>query len=192
MIPGTIGETSAILCLLGLIYLLFTKVITWHIPIIYLATVFILTSFIGYYHDLGIWYPLFHLLSGGLIFGAIFMATIGTSPTSPIGQAIYALGLGFLTVIFRFLTSYPEGVLTAILTMNMFVFIIDKLGVKVRFNLKKLSIPLAILILIIGTTTYYVATNINKKLLIKILMLLMLLKSTIKLYILLLIKLIMV
>lgn len=164
MIPGTIGETSAILCLLGLIYLLFTKVITWHIPIIYLATVFILTSFIGYYHDLGIWYPLFHLLSGGLIFGAIFMATDPvTSPTTPIGQAIYALGLGFLTVIFRFLTSYPEGVLTAILTMNMFVFIIDKLGVKVRFNLKKLSIPLAILILIIGTTTYYVATNINKK-----------------------------
>ncbi len=162
-IPGSLGETSALLCLIALIYLLITKVISWRIPVIYIATVFILTGFIGYYNNLGIWYPLFHILSGSLMFGAIFVATDPvTSPTTPFGQGIYALGLGFLTVVFRFLTSYPEGVLTAILTLNMFIFIIDRIGAVVRFNIKKTIIPLLVLFLVIGSTTFYIATTINK------------------------------
>lgn len=88
------------------------------------------------------------------MFGAIFMATDPvTSPTTPIGQVLYGLFLGILTVIFRYLTPYPEGVLTSILTMNMFVFILDRIGSKARFNFNKsiLSFFLAwALILLIG------------------------------------------
>lgn len=163
-IPGVLGETSAILCLIGFFYLLFTKVITWHIPTIYIITVFILTAIIGFYHDLGLWYPLFHILSGGLMFGAIFMATDPvTSPVTPIGQVIYALCLGFLTVLFRFLTSFPEGVLTAILTLNMFVFIIDRFGARARFNKNKVIIFFSSLLLIMALTTYYMADRITKE-----------------------------
>ena len=162
-IPGSLGETSALLCLLGLLYLIITKVINWRIPVIYLATVFMITGAIGYYHQLGLWYPLFHILSGGLMFGAIFMATDPvTSPTTPYGQVIYALLLGLLTVAFRFLTNYPEGVATAILTMNMLVFIIDRIGAKVRFNLRWLLILNLILFMLITSTTGYIAFNIKK------------------------------
>jgi hypothetical protein len=162
-IPGSLGETSALLCLIGLIYLIITKVISWRIPVIYIASVFVITGIIGYYNDLGLWYPTFHILSGGLMFGAIFMATDPvSSPTTPYGQIIYALFLGLFTVIFRFLTSYPEGVLTAILTLNMLVFIIDKLGSSVRFHYKKIILSSIIATIIILSITIYMAINVTK------------------------------
>lgn len=134
-IPGALGETSALLCLLAFFYLSFKKVIKWKIPFFYVLTVFVITTIIGNIHDFGIWYPLFHIFSGGLMFGAVFMATDPvTSPTTPIGQILYGLFLGVLTVIFRFLTPFPEGVLTSILTMNLFVFILDKIGARARFH----------------------------------------------------------
>lgn len=162
-IPGSIGETSALLCFIGLIYLIITKTIKWKIPVIYISTVFVLTGFIGLYNGLGIWYPLFHILSGGLMFGAVFMATDPvTSPTTPFGQIIYALLLGLFTVVFRFLTSYPEGVLTSILTLNMLVFVIDRIGIKARFSKKKIYISLTIILIIMSLTTFYISTNVNK------------------------------
>ncbi len=162
-IPGTMGETSVLLCLLGFMYLLITKVIKWRIPTIYIITVFVLTAFIGYYNNLGLWYPLFHIFSGGLMFGAIFMATDPvTSPTTSFGQVIYALCLGLLTVVFRFLTIYPEGVLTAILTLNMFVFIIDKIGATVRFNFKRGLISILVLLAAISIITLYIANTIGR------------------------------
>ena len=92
-----------------------------------------MTWLIGSINDMGIWYPTFHILSGGLLFGAVFMATDPvTSPTTKDGQLLFGLGLGLLTVLFRFLTPYPEGVLTSILTMNMLVFIIDRIGAKLN------------------------------------------------------------
>ncbi len=134
-IPGAVGETSSFLCLLAFFYLSFKKVIKWKIPFFYVLTVFIITTIIGNIQGFGIWYPLFQILSGGLMFGAVFMATDPvTSPTTPIGQILYGLFLGILTVIFRFLTPFPEGVLTSILTMNLFVFILDKVGAQARFN----------------------------------------------------------
>ncbi|MFA7688866.1 MAG: RnfABCDGE type electron transport complex subunit D, partial [Bacilli bacterium] len=163
-IPGSLGETSALLCIIGLIFLLIKKVIPWRIPIIYIGTVFIITFIIGMSNNLGIWYPLFHILSGGLMFGAIFMATDPvTSPTTPSGQAFYALGLGFLTVVFRFLSAYPEGVLTSILTMNFLVIIIDKIFSRGRYDRKKLLIPFIILLLLIGSITYYISTKDKAK-----------------------------
>jgi len=128
-IPGTIGETSALLCIVAFVYLSITKTIKRKIPMIYIGTVFIMTWFIGRMNGLDIWYPLFQIFSGGLMFGAVFMATDPvTSPTTPIGQVLYSVSLGILTVVFRYMTPAPEGVLTSILTMNMFVPMLDTFG----------------------------------------------------------------
>lgn len=151
-IPGAVGETSALLCLFAFVYLTYFKVIKWKIPVTYILTVFAITYVIGGMNDLGIWYPLFQIFSGGLMFGAVFMATDPvTSPVTPIGQVLYGMFLGILTVIFRFLTPFPEGVLTSILTMNMLVMILDKIGSLARFNFKITLIPFIIAwIMILG------------------------------------------
>ena len=141
-IPGSLGETSALLILVEFIYLVVNKIIKWTIPVSYVLTVFVMTYLIGNYNGLGIWFPLFHVLSGGLLFGAVFMATDPvTSPTTIVGQILYGLFLGILTVVFRFLTPEPEGVLTSILTMNMFVYLIDKTGARSRFKFSHALIP---------------------------------------------------
>ena len=151
-VPGSLGETSALLAIIGFVYLVFNKVIKATIPITYIATVFVMTYLIGSYNNLGLWFPLFHIFSGGLMFGAIFMATDPvTSPTTGVGQIMYGLMLGILTVVFRFLTPEPEGVLTSILTMNMLVFILDKTGAKSRLKFRHAIAPFVIAwILIIG------------------------------------------
>lgn len=160
MIPGSAGETCSFLIVLAFFYLVYKRVIKWKIPVIYVSTVFIMTYIIGSINGLGLWYPLFNILSGGLLFGAVFMATDPvTSPTTSVGEVIYALFLGILTVIFRYLTKAPEGVLTSILTMNMFVMLLDRLGSSNKIAIKKIMIPLIICtILIIG-----VSINIGNK-----------------------------
>lgn len=163
-IPGALGETSALFCIIAFVYLTFTKTIKWRIPVLYILTVFIMTFAIGIYNGVGIWYPLFEILSGGLMFGAVFMATDPvTSPATRGGQIIYGLSLGLLTVILRYLTPYPEGVLTSILTMNMMVFILDLLGAKVKFNVKKIIIPCIVLLVLITTMTVVIANKKNVK-----------------------------
>lgn len=153
-IPGSMGETSAILCLIAMIFLIFRKVIKWRIPITYIGTVFITTLIISLTNDIGIWYPFFHILSGGLLFGAIFMATDPvTSPTTKNGQIIYGISLGILTVVLRLLTNNPEGVCISILTMNMLVFIVEKISVNVSYKKKGYLyylIPFTIIILLLG------------------------------------------
>lgn len=162
-IPGAVGETSALLCIIAFIYLTLTKTIKWRIPVFYIGTVFIMAFIIGLFNDLERTYSLFQILSGGLMFGAIFMATDPvTSPTTFVGQALYGMALGILTIIFRHLTPYPEGVLTSILTMNMLVFIIDKIGVKARFNIKE-SIPYFIfLVLLMIFISCYIGMSYRK------------------------------
>lgn len=136
MVPGSIGETSTLLCLLAFFYLTYKKVIKYKIPLFYILTVFIMTSIIGIVNDFGIWYPFFQILSGGLFFGAIFMATDPvTSPTTSFGQILEGITLGILTVLFRYFTGAPEGVMTSILTVNMLVFIFDKIGIKNKKNI---------------------------------------------------------
>ena len=125
---GCIGEVSALALLLGLIYMLCRKVITWHIPFYYIATFFILTAITWFQTDNIHFEPITNLLSGGLMLGAIFMATdYVTSPMTRQGQIIFAIGCGILTYIIRFYSAYPEGVSFAILIMNAFVPLIDKL-----------------------------------------------------------------
>lgn len=159
-IPGSVGETSALLCLIALIYLGINKVIKYKIPVFYLSTVFIITLIIGLYNGLGLWYPLFQILSGGLMFGAIFMATDPvTSPTTSLGQIVYGICLGVLTVVFRYLTSYPEGVLTSILVMNMFVFILDKIGIRSGNYIKRSVVTISIILLLIIPITLKISNS---------------------------------
>lgn len=137
-IGGCIGEISALALLLGLGYMLWRKVITWHIPIYYIATVLAMTSILYYATGNAKFMPIAHLLSGGLMLGAIFMATdYTTSPMTTKGQIIFAICCGFLTVIIRSFSAYPEGVSFAILIMNAFVPLIDKYAVQRYYGEKK-------------------------------------------------------
>lgn len=162
-IPGSLGETSKLLIIIAFIYLTITKVIKWIISVSYISVVFIMTLIIGLMNDVGITYPLFNILSGGLLFGAVFMATDPvTSPTTKGGQLLCGISLGILTVIFRFLTPYPEGVLTAILTMNMLVFIFDKIGAKAKFKIKYRYIPLIILLMTMFGISLFIGNNLKE------------------------------
>lgn len=145
-IPGAIGETSSLLCIIAFFYLSYKKVIKWKIPVFYVGTVFIMTTIIACFNHVGIWFPVFQVLSGGLLFGSIFMATDPvTSPITSLGQILYGICLGILTVVCRFLTPYPEGVLTSILFMNMMVFLLDKLGIRNHHFKRKQLISLCII-----------------------------------------------
>jgi len=125
-VGGCIGETSAIALLLGGAYLMCRKVINWRIPVTYIGT-FALCAFVFGRSGLFTGNVLFEALSGGLLLGAIFMATdYATSPITPNGKIIMGAGCGFLTVLIRFYGGYPEGVSYAILIMNIFVPTIDK------------------------------------------------------------------
>jgi len=125
---GCIGETSILLLIIGAIFLLWRRVITWHIPISYILTVAILTSLTGQN-------PLFHILAGGLVLGAFFMATdYVTSPITSKGKIIFGIGCGIITFLIRFKGSYPEGVAYSIIFMNMFVPLIDKYTLPKKFG----------------------------------------------------------
>lgn len=129
-IGGCLGEVSALALLLGLAWLLYRRVITWKIPFYYVATVFLITAVMYLYSGDIRYDPISHLLSGGLMLGAIFMATdYTTSPMTANGQILFAVGCGVLTVIIRLYSAYPEGVSFAILIMNAFVPLIDKYSV---------------------------------------------------------------
>lgn len=157
-IPGSLAETSALLCIVAYIYLSFTKTIKWRIPLVYVATVFIITFGIGRLLGEGIYYPLFHILSGGLMFGAVFMATDPiTSCVTPIGQILQGILLGIITVIFRF--TGVEGVAYSILIVNALVFLLDKIGMVSRFNLLKSIIWFVIVWIIVIALTVILAAS---------------------------------
>ena len=135
--PGSIGEVSALALLLGGAYLVYRKVISVRIPAAYLGTVAVLTL-VFYKTDAPIRWMLYQLFSGGLMLGAIFMATdYATSPATAWGQVICGIGCGVLTVFFRYFGIFPEGVTYAILIMNAFVWIIDRHTAPRRFGVKK-------------------------------------------------------
>jgi len=124
---GSMGEVSALALLIGGIYMLWKKIITWHIPVSMLLTVAIFSGiFWGFdpehYAD-----PLFHMLTGGMLLGAIFMATdMVTSPMTKGGQLVFGFGVGLLTILIRTWGAYPEGVSFAILLMNAVVPLINR------------------------------------------------------------------
>ena len=122
---GAIGETCAIALILGGLYLVARKVIRWQVPVVFVGTVFIFSFILGKFD---ITYATYQILSGGLLIGAIFMATdYSTTPVNTLGKVVFALGCGIITVIIRFYASYPEGVSFAILIMNILSPYIEKL-----------------------------------------------------------------
>ena len=135
--PGSIGEVSALALLIGGAYLVYRKVISARIPLAYLGSVAVLTL-IFHKTDAPIDWMLYSLFSGGVMLGAIFMATdYATSPVTAKGQIIYGIGCGILTVVFRYFGLFPEGVTYAILLMNALVWIIDRHTAPRRFGVKK-------------------------------------------------------
>ena len=135
--PGSIGEISAAALLLGGAYLVYRKVISVRIPAAYLGTVAVLTLVFSKTGDPVSW-MLYSLFSGGVMLGAIFMATdYATSPATPVGHILFGIGCGILTVLFRYYGLFPEGVTYAILIMNAFVWFIDRHTAMRRFGTGK-------------------------------------------------------
>lgn len=136
-IPGCIGEISTAALLLGGVYLIARKVISYRIPTAYLGTVAVLTL-VFHKTDAPLEWMLYSLTSGGLMLGAIFMATdYATSPVTKLGQVFYGVGCGVLTVLFRYFGLFPEGVTYAILLMNACVWMLDRYTAPRRFGCKK-------------------------------------------------------
>jgi len=132
---GSSGEVPAFALLLGLVYLLWKKIISWHIPVSILGSVALFTGILWLANPERFADPLFHLLSGGLMLGAIYMATdYVTSPMTGKGMLIYGLGIGLLTVVIRVFGAYPEGVQFAILVFNGFTPLINKYVKPRRFG----------------------------------------------------------
>lgn len=132
---GCIGETSSLLLLAGGLYLLVRRVITWHIPVSFIGTVAILTFIFAPAEVSNLHFMLYEVFSGGLILGAIFMATdYVTSPVTRGGRIIFGMGCGLLTLFIRFFGGYPEGVSFAILIMNLFVWYLDRAFKPTKFG----------------------------------------------------------
>ena len=141
MMPGSLGEVAAFALLAGFVYLLVRKVITWHIPVTVLGTMavfaFVVALTRGGDAALMWQFPLFHILAGGAMLGAIFMATdYATSPMTVKGQVIFAVGIGVITMCIRLWGAYPEGMSFAILIMNACVPLINKYVKPKRFGVK--------------------------------------------------------
>jgi electron transport complex protein RnfD len=134
-IGGSLGEISAVALILGGLYMLFRKIITWHIPVSIIGTVAIFTAILYGINPETYADPMFHLLTGGLMLGAIFMATdMVTSPMTPKGMLVYGFGIGVITVLIRVWGAYPEGVSFAILIMNAVVPLINNWAKPKRFG----------------------------------------------------------
>ena len=119
---GSIGEISALALLIGMVYMLFKKIITWHIPVSIIGSIAVFTALLWIIDPESNADPLFHILAGGVLIGAIYMATdYVTSPMNPKAMLIYGCGIGVITVIIRVWGAYPEGISFAILIMNAFV-----------------------------------------------------------------------
>ena len=134
---GSAGEVAALALLLGFAYLLIRKIITWHIPVAVLGTIAVFTGLLHWSNPEAYAGPIFHLLTGGAMLGAIFMATdYVTSPMTKKGMIIFGVGIGIITVLIRVFGAYPEGMSFAILIMNAFVPLIDRYVKPKRFGEK--------------------------------------------------------
>lgn len=162
---GALGETSVLIIALVGIVLAIRKVIDWKVPVVYVGSVFVFACFISLGLGFDIRYPLFHVLTGGLLFGAVFMATDPvTNPTSNAGRIIYALGCGFFTVLIRIKANLPEGVLYSILLMNMLTPMIEKAcdGNQIKLFKRYLITTLSIFVIFIATI-FGVSTLVEPK-----------------------------
>ncbi|MEN8119012.1 MAG: RnfABCDGE type electron transport complex subunit D [Bacteroidota bacterium] len=134
-IGGSLGEVAGIAIIIGLIWMLYKKVITWHIPVSMIGSIVILTGIFWLIDPVKYANPIYHVLTGGVLLGAVFMATdYVTSPMTTKGMLIFGVGIGLLTVVIRLFGAYPEGVSFAILIMNAFVPLINMYVKPKRFG----------------------------------------------------------
>ena len=134
---GSAGDVAGVALLLGLLYMLIKKIVTWHIPVAVVGSIAVFTGVLHLSDPQAYASPLFHLLTGGVLLGAFFMATdYASSPMSKRGMLLYGAGIGIITVLIRIYGSYPEGVSFAILIMNAFTPLIDKYIKPKRFGEK--------------------------------------------------------
>lgn len=132
---GSVGEVSAFAILIGGIILLWRRVITWHIPLSFIGSAFLFSGILWLINPQQYIDPFFHILTGGLMLGAVFMATdMVTSPMTKTGQIIFGIGCGLITIIIRVFGAYPEGVSFAILLMNAATPLINQLAKPKRFG----------------------------------------------------------
>ncbi len=137
---GSVGEMSAFALIVGLIYMLYRKIITWHIPVSMILTVFLFSGLFWLINPDLYANPIFHVLTGGVLLGAIFMATdYVTSPFTHKGMIIFGIGCGLITMIIRLFGAYPEGVSFAILIMNACVPLINRYTKPARFGKKQVA-----------------------------------------------------
>ncbi len=168
---GAIGETMTLAIVILGVWLIVRKIIDWRVPVVYLGSIFVMTAVVAIltgvdsYHGVPgfIWYPVLHLLLGGVVFGGFFMLTDPvTSPTSPAGRTIFALGAAILTVLFRLTANLPEGCLYSILLMNMFTPMIesalDGKQLEIQSKAKKMFACLAIVALAIS---FFASTQVG-------------------------------
>ncbi|MDE6183312.1 MAG: RnfABCDGE type electron transport complex subunit D, partial [Rikenellaceae bacterium] len=133
--PGSLGEVAALALIFGFIYLLIRRVITWHIPVYVIGTMVVFSGILWLVDPSHFADPLFHVLTGGALLGAIFMATdYVTSPMTKGGMLFYGIGIGVITILIRTWGAYPEGVSFAILIMNATVPLINKYSHPKRFG----------------------------------------------------------
>ncbi len=169
---GAIGETFTILILIIGVILSVRQIIDWRVPVVYLGTIFVLTAIVALltgiesYHGVPgfIWYPVLHLVTGGVVFGGVFMLTDPvTSPTSASGRVMFAMGAAIITVLIRLKANLPEGCLYSILLMNMFTPWIESIFDGKQLELVKKSRIGFICLAIIGlAVSFYAASSIEK------------------------------
>lgn len=167
--PGAVGETSALIILLVGVVLAIRKVIDWRVPTIYLGSIFVLTAGIALFRGVGsygsipgvLWYPLLHVLTGGVVFGAVFMLTDPvTSPTSAQGRCIFALGAAIITVLIRIKANLPEGCLYSILMMNMLTPMIEKALEGKQLALRKKAAIIFGAVAVVGLGSVLLASSV--------------------------------
>jgi Na+-translocating ferredoxin:NAD+ oxidoreductase subunit D len=126
--PSSLGETSAVLLLVIGIYFSVRKIIDWKVPVVFIGSIFIFTYAIALFKGMGVWYPIFHVVSGGAMYAAVFMITDPvTTPTSSVGRILFAIGVAIFVVIIRIKANLPEGVVYGILFMNMLTPLLDQI-----------------------------------------------------------------
>lgn len=153
---------GALLYLVAFIYLAVTRTIKWKIPVFYIGTVFLITMMVGRILGQSIYYPLFQILNGTLLFGAIFLATDSvTSCVTPVGQILQGIVLGILTVIIQFVSI--EGGILSILIVNFMIPFFDQIGAKSRFDLSKAILPFAIIAVLMMVTAIGIAALNHSK-----------------------------
>lgn len=132
---GSAGEVAGLALIIGLIFMLLRKIITWHIPLAVVGTIAVFTGTLHFIDPQAYACPMFHILTGGVLLGAIYMATdYASSPMSKNGMLLYGIGIGVITVLIRVYGAYPEGISFAILIMNAFTPLIDKYIKPKRFG----------------------------------------------------------